>query len=70
MLQVTHDELEVIRLQLKRLAYARDDLNVLLEALRLMGYDRLATRMAAPLMNIAQAEGEIEQAVFGARSAS
>jgi len=63
----TVKEKEVIKSRLFQLARAREALNNACAAARLMGMDRLEDHLTKATMDLAIAEGEIEQVVFGAR---
>lgn len=66
-INLTAEQVRTIRCELARLAKVRDKYNDLVAATRLMGFERLADNMGKPLHQIALAEGEIAQAIFGTR---
>jgi hypothetical protein len=66
----TKHQKKTVASELKRLEYARIQMNEIITASRLMGFETLGIKLSKAVMVMAAAEGEIEQSIFGSRGAS
>jgi hypothetical protein len=66
----TKQQKKIVASELKRLEYARIQMNEIITASRLMGFETLGIKLSKAVMVMATAEAEIEQSVFGSRGAS